>query len=96
MVAVPKKHHVDRRAAQLAAALDDGKDEVLTPVQAAAFLGCSIQFLAIGRVKGYGPRYAKPSPRMVRYFKSWLIEWLRERSHASTAEYRRGREEGVT
>ena len=46
------------------------------------------QFLEIGRVKGYGPKFKKISPRCVRYRRGDVLDWLKSRTHASTAEYR--------
>lgn len=86
----PKRHHVDRRAEQLVASLiTDANDEALSTPDAAHVLGCSTQWLEIARTKNYGPKFTRLSPRMVRYMRSDLIAWLRERVHFSTSEYRK-------
>lgn len=89
---IPKQHHLDRRAHDLAAhGAGDGHD-LLSTIEVAIWLGVSPQFLEIGRHRGYGPRFVRLSPRRTRYLRSDVIEWLRSRSHASTAEYARHRE----
>lgn len=80
------RHHVDRRAGQLAESLI-AADEALSTAEAARLLGCSVQWLEIGRSRGYGPKFTRLSPRMVRYLRSDLIAWLRQRAHQCTAEY---------
>jgi hypothetical protein len=97
----PNRHHLDRRARQLLAAEPPGighndpplSDEaLLTTTQVAAWLGVSIQWLEIGRVRGYGPRFVRLSPRCIKYRVGDVREYLRERAHASTAEYRNSAE----
>ncbi len=59
-----QKHHLDRRAAEIA---DKGRqgdpDELLTTEETAAWLGVSRQWLEIGRSKKYGPAYVRVGPR---------------------------------
>jgi hypothetical protein len=87
--AATRRSHIDRTANQMADALAaSATDESLSTVQAATFIGCSPSFLEIGRCKGYGPRFRRLSPRMIKYLKSDVIDWLRSRArHQSTAEY---------
>ena len=59
--------------------------DVLTTEQAAAFLGCSTQFLEIARCKGGGPRFSKLGPRLIRYRKAALLEYLASREITSTS-----------
>ena len=84
---VPLRHHLDRRAVEL---VDDGvgnPHDLLTTPATAEWLGVSVQWLEIGRSKGYGPSFVRLSPRRVRYRRADVLEWLRERTHRSTAAY---------
>jgi predicted DNA-binding transcriptional regulator AlpA len=83
----PSFHHLDKRAAAIAAAGVGDSDDLLTTTEVAEFLGLSTQWVEIGRHKGYGPRYLKLNTRRVRYRRADILEWLRQRSHSSTAEY---------
>jgi predicted DNA-binding transcriptional regulator AlpA len=85
----PKQHHLDRRAADLVAT-PGGDDELLNTAQLAAWLGCSPQWVEIGRHKGYGPRFERLGPRCIRYRRGDVRAWLSERSHVSTNEYADG------
>ena len=86
---VPTRHHLDRRAAELAAAAAaNDPDELLTTAAVAEWLGLSTQWLEIGRSKGYGPRYVRLSTRRVRYLRAEVLAWLAERTCRSTADYR--------
>jgi hypothetical protein len=87
---VPNHHHLDKRAAHLIAAASAGDPgDLLTTKQMATWLGVSVQWLEIGRTKGYGPPFVKLAPRkMVRYRRGDVQAWLAARVHASTAEYR--------
>jgi predicted DNA-binding transcriptional regulator AlpA len=84
----PRKFHLDKRAAAVAAAPGDD-DELLTTVQCANWFGVSVQWLDIGRSEGYGPPFQKLGPHMVRYHRGTVREWLLARTHHSTSEYRR-------
>jgi hypothetical protein len=83
-----RRHHLDKRAAAIAAEPGDD-DELLTVVECASWLGVSVQFLDIGRSRGYGPPFARLSRNIVRYRRAEVRAWLIERTHASTSEYRR-------
>jgi hypothetical protein len=88
-VPVPTKFHLDRRASVIlaaSAATDD--DQLLSTAQTALWLGCSPQWLEIGRSKGYGPPFDRISPRMVRYRRNLVRAWLDQRTHTSTEDYR--------
>ena len=52
--------------------------------QAAAYLNCSARFLEIKRIQGGGPRFVRLSPKMIRYRKSDLDDWVAGRVHTST------------
>lgn len=84
-------HHLDRRTNQILAVEPPGAadDDLLTTEQIAEWFGLSTQWFEIGRVKGYGPEFIKLAPRCVRYTRAAAREYLRKRSHASTAEYRK-------
>jgi predicted DNA-binding transcriptional regulator AlpA len=88
----PKKHHLDRRADQLvAAAVGDDSDELLSTQGLAAWLGVSTQWLEIGRVKGYGPKWKKLGPHQIRYRRSDVLKWLNARTYQRTAQYTKQR-----
>ncbi len=83
-----QRHHLDRRAAEIA---DKGRqgdpDDLLTTQEEADWLGVSRQWLEIGRSKGYGPPFDRIGPRHIRYRRGLTIEWLDERTHHCTSEY---------
>lgn len=82
------KHHLDRRAEAIVERGNEGDaDDLLSTAQVAAWLGVSLQFLEIGRHRGYGPKFVRLSPRRVRYRRSDVLTWLKERTHAATNEY---------
>jgi predicted DNA-binding transcriptional regulator AlpA len=80
-ISLPKRHHIDKRAAQAAdnIAATGADEDWLSTKQLAKQLGTSDLWLELGRAKGYGPPFVKLSPRMVRYNKAAVIAWLRER-----------------
>jgi hypothetical protein len=83
----PKTFHIDRRADRIVAGNLGADDELLTTRAVAAWLEVSPQWLEIGRHRGYGPPFKKLSPRNIRYRRGDLLNWLRSRTHSSTAEY---------
>jgi predicted DNA-binding transcriptional regulator AlpA len=85
----PKKHHLDRRADSIVAADAGADDELLSTREVAGWLGVSTQWLEIGRCKKYGPKFTRVGPRVIRYRRGDVREWLKARAHASTAEYGR-------
>jgi predicted DNA-binding transcriptional regulator AlpA len=97
---VPQKLHLDKRAADL---LDHGigaDDDLLTTEQLARWLGVSVQWLEIGRSRGYGPPWMRLG-RRCRYARAAVRAWLAKRMHSSTQDYpdndptrRRGRQPG--
>jgi predicted DNA-binding transcriptional regulator AlpA len=64
-------------------------DDLLTTRQVSEWLVCSTQWLEIGRLRGYGPKYVKVGPKMVRYTRAAVRAYLRERERAHEAEQRR-------
>ncbi len=55
--------------------------------EVAEWLGVSVQFLEIGRHRGYGPRFVRLGPRKIVYRRADVLHWLGTRTHASTREY---------
>jgi predicted DNA-binding transcriptional regulator AlpA len=85
--AAPPRHHLDKRAASIAAVPGDD-DELLTTRQTATWLSVSTQWLDIGRSKGYGPPYEQLGPKTIRYRRGKVREWLDTRTRTSVADYR--------
>jgi hypothetical protein len=82
------KHNLDVRADSIAAeAPSRHGDDLLSTADTANWLGVSQQFLTIGRVRGYGPKFVRFGPRRVMYKYSDVLAWLAERTHQSRAEY---------
>lgn len=65
---------VDPASASPAAAVN--AEEWLTPERAARHIGVAKVTLARWRVTGEGPPFHRPKPRMVRYSRRALDEWL--------------------
>ena len=51
--------------------------EIMTPAQAAVFLGVSEDYLRDYRKAQSGPPYSQPATKIVRYERADLIAWLR-------------------
>jgi hypothetical protein len=80
--AAPKgrRHKIDKTAAASIAQAPQGDDDALLNTAAVAvWLGVSTQWLEIGRCNGYGPVHTKITPRLVRYRKGDVLEYLRGR-----------------
>jgi predicted DNA-binding transcriptional regulator AlpA len=84
----PRKLHLDRRARQLAVVGEGDNDDLLSTKEIAEWLAVSIAWLEIGRLRGYGPPFVRLSPGQIRYRRGAVREWLAEREHLHTAEYR--------
>lgn len=84
-----RRLHLTKKAVELAdiGKSEGGPDDLLTSEDVAKWIGTSQQFVELGRLKGYGPRYTRLSPRVIRYRRCDVIKWLESRTHASTAEY---------
>ncbi|HYU12570.1 MAG TPA: helix-turn-helix domain-containing protein [Stellaceae bacterium] len=91
----PQRHHLDRRAADIAEQSAGNADDLLSSSEVAEWLGVSTQWVEIARHRGFGPRWVRLSPRRVRYLRADVLAWLRERSHAATAEYARKAQEAA-
>lgn len=50
--------------------------EIMTPAQAAQFLGLSEDFLRDHRKRRSGPPYSQPASKVIRYRRDDLIAWL--------------------
>ena len=83
----PKRHHIDKRAAAIALNDTGSADQLLCTQALADWIGVSVQFLEIGRCKGYGPKFKKISPTCVRYMRADVLAWLMARTHSITSEY---------
>ena len=83
----PRKHHLDRRASMLAEIGAGAPDDLLTTRDVAEWLGVSVQFLEIGRHRGYGPKFVRIGPARIRYRRSDVLAWLEDRTFASTSQY---------
>jgi hypothetical protein len=80
--------HIDKRASTILAADTGDADQLLTTRETARLLGVSEEWLEIGRSRGYGPTFTRLSARCVRYSRGNIREFLRQRSHKSTAAFR--------
>jgi predicted DNA-binding transcriptional regulator AlpA len=84
----PRRHHLDRHAeAIIEAAASGSDDDLLTTEEMAAWFRTSKEWLEIGRYKGYGPKFIKLAPQVVRYRRGDVKAWLLDRVHARTSEY---------
>lgn len=64
--------------AELRAAIEaQSYPEIMTPAQAAEFLGVSEDYLRDHRKAKSGPPYSQPASKIVRYERTDLINWLR-------------------
>lgn len=83
-----RRLHLTKKAAELADVGSKGDpDELLTSEAVAKWIGTSQQFVELGRLKGYGPRYTRLSARVIRYRRCDVIKWLESRTFSNTAEY---------
>jgi predicted DNA-binding transcriptional regulator AlpA len=89
-VTLPRKHHLDRRASTLAEVSAGAPDDLLSTKEVAEWLGVSVQFLEIGRSRGYGPKFVRLGPGRIRYRRVDVLTWLEERTFASTSQYGEG------
>ena len=61
-------------------------DRLLSPRQAADFLGLTPRFLEMRRFRGGGPPFIRVSGRCVRYLSSDLRAWVEDRRRTSTSD----------
>lgn len=65
--------------AELRLAIENAQTpEIMTPQQAAEFLGVSDYYLLELRKKKSGPAYSQPGSKIVRYQRDDLVVWLNE------------------
>jgi predicted DNA-binding transcriptional regulator AlpA len=83
---LPKSHHIDRRADRVDVA-GGNDDDLLTTGQISEWFGLSHQWFELGRVRGYGPKFVRTGPSTIRYRRGDARQWLKQRTHQSTAEY---------
>jgi predicted DNA-binding transcriptional regulator AlpA len=76
---IPTNLLLDKRAGQIMAFMAAEPDELLSTQAVADYLGVSCQWLAVGRMRGYGPPFHKVSYRSVRYRRDELLRWLESR-----------------
>jgi hypothetical protein len=82
------RHNIDRRAGKLASELADGDpDQLDSTTDLSELLGISPEWLEIGRNRGYGPPFVVLSPKRIRYKRSDVVAWLRERTYNRTSQY---------
>jgi predicted DNA-binding transcriptional regulator AlpA len=62
-------------------------DDLLKPIEAAAYLRLSASTLAKARVRGDGPPFLKLGPKTVLYRRSDIEVWAESRIKQSTSEY---------
>lgn len=93
--AADRRLHIDKRTAQLVAQANGDGDDLLNTTELAEWLGVSTQFLEIGRHQGYGPPFIRLTPKIVRYRRDDVLDWLRERQHHRTLEYTNTRRKAV-
>ncbi len=87
-----RHHHLDRRAATIAQQFFGDPDDMLRTDEVASWLLVSHQWVELGRLYGYGPKFTRLSPRMIRYRRGDVLVWLHERTHVCTSEYASKRE----
>lgn len=81
------KHHIDKRADKVVSDSVGDDDELLKTRHVADWLDVSTQWLEIGRHQNYGPPFVRVGSHSVRYRRSDVLDWLKSRTHHSTAEY---------
>ena len=62
-------------------------DALISEKEAAEFLGVKVPTLQKYRCTGNGPKFARLSPRCIRYRRSWLEAWANEKVYSSTSAY---------
>jgi predicted DNA-binding transcriptional regulator AlpA len=79
-----KRHHIDRRVDQIAAALQKNSnvspDQLYSTKQLSKLLAVSEQLIELWRHRGEGPRWVKLGARCIRYKRTDLLVWLNERA----------------
>lgn len=68
--------------------MDGSPRRLLTTAEAAKLLALSPRSLEGLRLRGGGPPFYKPRPRMIRYAEDELLEWVMRERFVSTSEAR--------
>ena len=84
---VPEQHRLDRRATDLINASSGPADDLLSTREVADWLGMSILWLEVGRMRGYGPRFVRIGTRRIRYRRADVLAWLKSRTFSRTDQY---------
>jgi len=87
-----RRLHLDKRAEAIVAATPEGDDDLLTSIQVASWLGVSPQWVELSRTKDYGPPFVRVAPQIVRYKRSAIVKWPKEREYKSCQQPRRRRD----
>jgi hypothetical protein len=87
MKTTPQTHHLDKRSHKILDAGNGDDDVLLTTPALAEWLDVSVQWVEIGRLKGYGPPFTRIGTNSIRYRRGDVRAWLAERRHLRTAEY---------
>jgi hypothetical protein len=83
-----RRLHLDKRAEGLVAVVPEGSDDtLLTTIQVAGWFGVTPQWVELARAKGYGPPFTRIAPQAIRYKRSDVIAWLKEREHKCISDY---------
>jgi len=64
----------------------DWLDRAVTEVEAAAFLAVKVSTLQAWRVRGGGPRFVRPSRRLIRYTRRDLLAWQLRNTATNTGQ----------
>ena len=81
IAAKTKHHHLDKRAGDLAeqGAAAGYEHDLLTTPELARWLGVSVQWAEICRVRDNGPPYVKVG-KLIRYRREAVVRWLKSRT----------------
>jgi hypothetical protein len=83
-----RRLHLDKRAESLVAVVPEGSDDdLLTTIQVAGWFGVTPQWVELARAGGCGPPFERIAPQVVRYKRSAVIAWLKEREYKRTSDY---------
>lgn len=64
----------------------DWLDRAVAEAEAAAFLGVKVSTLQAWRVRGGGPRFVRPSHRLIRYTRRDLLAWQLRNTATNTGQ----------
>ena len=52
--------------------------EIMTPPEAAEYIGVTVETMFRWRKDAIGPKYSQPCSRIVRYLRDDLVSWMKE------------------